>query len=339
MKLKYISYTIELEHEFKLSTSSRKTTPAVLIEIESDGLTGYGEASLPPYLKETQSSVMDFLSKVDLQKYRLSDSLDRILSDIESLSGGDSAAKAALDIALHDLYGKKCGKAWWQIWGLDKFSVPDTSFTIGIDDEETIRKKTLEASRFNLLKVKLGRDTDKMIIDTIRSVTDKPICVDVNQGWSDKYEALDKIEWCREQGVIFVEQPMPVSRIDDMAWLTERSPLPTVADESFQRLADFERVKDLFHGINIKLMKSSGMGEAYRMIKTARSLGMKVMLGCMTETSCAISAAAQLSPLADWADLDGNLLIKNDCFVGAYPENGKIISTDMPGIGVKKRDR
>ncbi|MCP9611217.1 dipeptide epimerase [Coprobacter tertius] len=335
MKLSFEPYTLELRHVFTLSSSSRTTTPVVLVMIESEGYIGYGEASLPPYLKETQQSVTAFLSALNLNGFSLNHPLEDVLGYIENVAPENTAAKAAVDIALHDLYGKAREYAWWQYWGLDRFSVPDTSFTIGIDTEEGIRCKTLDAKDFNLLKVKLGRHTDKMIISAIRSVTDKPICVDVNQGWTDKYEALDMLHWCKEQGVIFAEQPMPKEYIDDMAWLTAHSPIPTIADESFQRISDLKKVKGVFSGINIKLMKCTGMNEAYKVIHEARDAGMKVMLGCMTETSCAISAAAQLSPWVDWADLDGNLLITNDCFYGATLQNGKIISTRMPGIGIK----
>ena len=334
MKLSYKPYTLELRHVFTLATSSRNVTPIVLVSVESDGYIGYGEASLPPYLKENQESVIRFLSQLRLGPFSLAQSLEEILVYVHSVEEGNAAAKAAVDIAIHDLYGKAINKAWWQIWGLDRLSAPYTSFTIGIDSKDQIKQKTKEAKDFRLLKVKLGRDTDKMIISAIRSVTNCPICVDVNQGWTDKHYALDMLFWCKEQGVIFAEQPMPKEQIDDMAWLTEKSPIPTIADESFQRLADLDVVKDVFSGVNIKLMKCAGMAEAYCIVEKARLAGMKIMLGCMTETSCAISAAAQLSPLADWTDLDGNLLITNDCFRGAEPKEGKIISTELPGIGI-----
>jgi len=165
-------------------------------------------------------------------------------------------------------------------------------------------------------------------------VTDKPMCVDVNQGWTDRNKALEMIHWLKEKGVVFVEQPMPKTTIDDMAWLTENSPLPTIGDESVQRLHDVIKAKGVYSGINIKLMKCTGMREAHQMLTLARSLEMKVMIGCMTETSCAISAAAQLSPKTDWADLDGNLLISNDPYSGVQVVNGKMTLIDKPGIGI-----
>ena len=209
-----------------------------------------------------------------------------------------------------------------------------TSFTIGIDTEEVVRQKVEEAHPYKVLKVKMGLDNDRATIETIRSMTDRPICVDVNQGWNSKEHALEMIHWLKERGCLFVEQPMPKEMIDDTAWLRERSPLPIIADEAFQRLPDITRFNGVYDGINIKLMKSTGMHEAYKMITLARALDMKVMIGCMTETSCAVTAAAQLSPLVDWADLDGNLLISNDCFDGLKIVEGKVTLPYTPGIGV-----
>ena len=176
------------------------------------------------------------------------------------------------------------------------------------------------------------------MIRTIREVTDLPLAVDANQGWKDREEALDEIFWLKENGVVMVEQPMAVSRKDDNAWITERSPLPIFADEAVQRLADVSSLKGAYHGINIKLMKCTGMREAWKMVNYARTEGMKVMIGCMTETSCAVSAAAQLSPAVDFADLDGNLLITNDPFKGMEVTNGRITLSDLPGVGVVPLD-
>ena len=198
-----------------------------------------------------------------------------------------------------------------------------------------VRVKTREcADRFRILKVKVGLDNDKEMIRTIREITDLPIAVDANQGWKDRAQALEEIFWLKEHGVVMVEQPMAKERLDDNAWITERSPLPVFADEAVQRLADIPGIKGAYHGINIKLMKCTGMREAWKMANYAKAEGMRVMVGCMTETSCAVSAAAQLSPLADFADLDGNLLITNDIFDGMQVIDGKITLPDRPGIGV-----
>lgn len=336
MKLSWKPYELQLKHAFNISTYSRKTTPVVLTTIEYDGLVGYGEASLPPYLGETQASVIEFLKKVDLSGFSNPLELEEIIHYIDSIAENNTAAKASVDIALHDLAGKIIGKPWHQLWGLKKDNVPDTTFTIGIDTDEVVRQKVREVEgQFNILKVKLGGTDDKRMIETIRSVTALPLAVDANQGWKDKHQALDMILWLKEKGIVMIEQPMPKYNLDPIAWLTEESPLPIFADESVQRLRDVERMKGVFSGINIKLMKCTGMREAWQMRNLAQALGMKVMIGCMTETSCAISAATQLAPGLDFADLDGALLIQNDAFEGATLQNGKIIATDFPGIGIK----
>lgn len=342
MRLNYFPYELQLRHTFTVATSSRTTTQGVQLEIEYEGLTGYGEASMPPYLQKelgTVESVMEFFGKAAkvLERYDDPTRLEDILTEIDSLSEGNAAAKAAIDIALHDLVGKMLGAPWYRIWGLDKTKAPSTTFTIGIDTPDVVRAKTEEcAAKFNILKVKLGRDNDKEMIETIRSVTDLPIAIDANQGWKDKHYALDMIHWLNERGIVMIEQPMPKTQIDDTAWVSERSPLPVFADESIQRLKDVTAQKGIFTGINIKLMKCTGMREAWKMLTLARALDMRVMIGCMTETSCACSAAAQLSPAVDFADLDGNLLISNDRFKGMEVVGGKITLNDLPGIGVVK---
>lgn len=336
MKLTFKPYDLQLRHVFTIANFSRTTTPVVLTEIEFNGVVGYGEASLPPYLGETQASVMDFLKKLDLDQFQSPFELEDILAYVDSIAENNTAAKASVDIALHDLVGKLMGEPWYKIWGLDKEKTPSTTFTIGIDTDEVVKQKTLEAAPYNILKVKLGRDTDKQMINAIRSVTDKPIAVDANQGWKDKHQALEMINWLNERNIVMIEQPMPKRNLDDIAWVTERSPLPIFADESFQRLPDILKLKGVFSGVNIKLMKCTGMREAWKIITVARVLNMKLMIGCMTETSCAISAATQLSPAVDWADLDGNLLIKNDIFRGATVVNGKMTLNDLPGIGIEK---
>ena len=337
LELSFYPYELQLQHTFTVSSYSRNTTPGVQVEINFEGYTGYGEASMPPYLGQSVESVTAFLKQVNLKQFTDPFRMEDILTYVDSLSPGDSAAKAAVDIALHDLVGKMLGAPWYKIWGYDPAKAPSTTFTIGIDTPEVVREKTLEcADKFNILKVKVGLDTDKEMIETIRSVTDLPLAVDANQGWRDRFKALDMIYWLREHGVVMVEQPLPVGSIDDQAWLNERSPLPLFADESLQRFTDVPDMKGLFSGINIKLMKCTGLREAHKMVDLARGLGMKVMLGCMTETSCAVSAAAQLSPAVDFADLDGNLLISNDLFSGVTVVDGKLTLPSTPGIGVTK---
>jgi L-alanine-DL-glutamate epimerase-like enolase superfamily enzyme len=334
LKLSFRPYELQLKHVFTVATNSRITTPDVQATIEYDGLTGYGEASMPPYLGESLQSVTEFLSKVNLEQFSDPFLIEDILGYVDGIMPGNHAAKAAVDIALHDLTGKILGEPWYRLWGLNPEKTPYTSFTIGIDTAEVVRQKTREASAFRLLKVKLGRDNDKEMIETVRSVTDVPVYVDVNQGWKDKGKALEMVQWLSEKNVVFVEQPMPKEQIDDIAWLTERSPLPILADEAVQTVHDMLPLKGIYTGVNVKLMKCGGMHAAYKMITMAREMGMKILIGCMTETSCAVSAAAQLAPLVDWADLDGNLLISNDLYEGMTVVDGKISLPDRPGIGI-----
>lgn len=335
MKLTFEPYELQLRHTFTVAAYSRTTTPDVQVKIEYDGFTGHGEASMPPYLGQTVESVCNFLKKVDLGQFSDPFQIDDILTYVDGISEGDTAAKAAVDIALHDLVGQLMGQPWYRIWGLNAAKAPDTTFTIGIDTPDVVREKTREcAEQFNILKVKVGLDNDKEMIETIREITDLPLAVDANQGWKDKDKALEMIYWLKDHGVVMVEQPMPKEMMDENAWLTERSPLPTFADEAVQRLSDVHRVKGAYTGINIKLMKCTGMREAWKMLNYARAEGMKVMIGCMTETSCAVTAAAQLSPAVDFADLDGNLLIANDRFEGMTVVNGKITLPDRPGLGL-----
>jgi len=334
LRLKYKPYTLQLRHVFTLASGSRTATPVVLTQLECDGFTGYGEASMPPYLGESHESVLKFLGQVNMEQFNDPFLIEDIIDYIDNIAPGNYAAKASIDIALHDLTGKILGEPWYRLWGLDPSRTPYTSFTIGIDNAEVVKQKVAEAEPYKILKVKLGLGNDREMIETIRTVSEKPICVDVNQGWKDKNYALEMAHWLRDQNVVFLEQPMPKTQTDDIAWLTQNAPLPVIADEAVQTTADLFKVKDIYSGINIKLMKCGGMNAAHKMALMAREMGMKVMIGCMTETSCAISAAAQVSPLVDWADLDGNLLISNDVYEGVTVDDGKITLKERPGIGI-----
>ena len=339
LTLRYKAYELHLKHVFTLASGSRSTTPVMLTELEFENIVGYGEASMPPYLGENHETAGSFLSKVDLTQFESPFLMEDILSYVDQLVPGNYAAKASVDIALHDLVGKIMKQPWYKIWGLNPDRTPNTSFTIGIDNPEVVKTKVREAAPYKILKVKLGQGNDKEMIQAVRSETDKPICVDINQGWTDRIMALEMSHWLKDQGVVFIEQPMSKASVDDIAWLTQNSPLPIIADEAIQTISDFRNVQGAYSGINVKLMKCGGLRAAYIMIKMARALGMKIMIGCMTETSCAVSAAAQLSPLADWADLDGNLLIDNDVFEGVTIIDGKIILPDRSGIGIRQREK
>ena len=332
--LRFKPYELKLKHSFNLAKSSRTTTPDVQVELEYDGIIGYGEASMPPYLGESVESVTKFLSSLDLAQFTDPFRIDDILSYVDGVAPANRAAKASIDIALHDLLGKIMGQPWYKIWGLSPEKIHPTSYTISNGTPEEVQEKIKESERFRVLKVKMGVPGDKELVETIRKATDRPLCVDANQGWKSKEEALEMCHWLKERGCIFVEQPLDKEWMDETAWLRERSPLPIIADEAFQRLPDILRFQGVYDGINIKLMKSTGLHEAYKMAILARSLGMKIMLGCMTETSCGIAAAAQLSPMVDWTDLDGNVLIANDRFEGLSLVDGKVIPADRPGLGV-----
>lgn len=336
MKLTYFPYTLYFKRPFKIAHGIRSTTPIVITKIEYEGMIGYGEASMPPYLGESHETVLSFLKKAELVLSKFSDpfEIESILMEIDGIEKYNTAAKASIDIALHDLIGKIKNKPCWQLFHGDKKDTPYTTYTLGIDEPEVLKQKVLEGEDYPILKVKLNGENDKIIIDTIRSISNKPIAIDVNQGWKDKHLALEMINWLSDKNVLFIEQALPKDNLDDANWLFERSSIPLFADESIQRFSDIDKAKDCFHGINIKLMKCTGMHEAHKMILRAKELNLKLLIGCMSETSCAISAAAQLTTKVDYADLDGALLIKNNLFDGITFENGKITLNEMQGIGV-----
>lgn len=335
LNLKFEPYELKLRHAFNLAKNQRTTTPGVQVQLEYDGIVGYGEASMPPYLGESVDSVCKYLSSLDLGQFKDPFRIEDIHEYMDSVAPNDRAAKASVDIALYDLLGKIMGQPWYKIWGLNPEKAPNTSFTISYDaDPVEMQKKIEETEGFKVIKVKMGVGHDKELVEAFRKVSDVPICVDANQGWDNKEHALEMCNWLAERNCLFVEQPMPKEMFEETAWVRERSPLPIIADEFLQRLPDVRRAADAYDGINIKLMKSTGLHEAHKMATLAKSLGMKVMLGCMTETSCAVTAAAQLSPMVDWADLDGNLLIANDIFDGIKIVDGKVTIPDRPGIGV-----
>lgn len=335
MKLTYQSYELELKHRFTIAKFSRTSTPLMLLQIEHEGHIGYGEASMVPYMGESVESATAFLTSVDVSRFTYPFNFDEIINYLDTIAPGQPAIKAAIDIALHDLDGKLQEKPCWHLLGSDPALMPVTSFTIGIDTPEVIIEKVKQAEACKVIKVKLGRDSDKELISTIRTVTDKPLYVDANQGWTDLQQSLEMTYWLQEQGVQLIEQPMLKTDFDSNAWLTERSPVPIIADEACQRLADVARVAGAYHGINIKLMKSAGMHEAHLMIQKARELGLKILIGCMSETSCATLAAAALAPQCDWADLDGPLLTSNNPFAMPGFTNGRWQLSDAPGLGLQ----
>lgn len=333
------AFELELKYPFTIAKFSRTSTPLMLLEIKHQGFMGLGEASMVPYMGESVETATNFLKKVDLSPFSFPFNMEEIIAYLDELDPGQPAIKAAIDIALHDLAGKISNQPCYKMFGSSPDLMPLTTFTIGIDKPEIIIKKVNDAlaDNFKLLKIKLGRDTDKLLIETIRSVTDLPFYVDANQGWTDKNQGLEMAHWLAEQGVLLIEQPMPKEDVDGNAWLTERSPIPTVGDEAVQRLADVAKAKGVYNGINIKLMKSAGMHEAFKMIQSARENDLKILIGCMSETSIATLAGVALAPLCDWADLDGPFLTANNPYQIPQFKEGKYILNENPGLGLESK--
>jgi L-alanine-DL-glutamate epimerase-like enolase superfamily enzyme len=337
MKLRYKPFLLEFKHPFGVSSNTRKETPTVFVKLEEGGFVGYGEACLPAYLGETVDGTISFFETAKTVLNQLSPPYlpETILKNIDLLSPGNNAAKAAIDIALFDLLAKMQGKTYRGMMEFSGSSSMSTSFTIGIDTEEILERKIKEAAEFSILKIKAGTNNDKDLISLIRKYTDKPLYVDVNQGWKNKEYVLEMSNWMNDHGVILLEQPMPVSMKEEMMWVTERSPIPTIADESVKRLNDLESLNESFSGVNIKLMKCTGLNEALKMIGFCKQNNIKILLGCMAESSCGTSAMAQLMQFADYIDLDAPLLYKNDPFSGVSYENGKVCLNDLAGMGVR----
>ena len=338
MRLSYKTYQLDLKHPFTIANYSRTYTPIILLQIEHEGVIGFGEASMVPYMGENYETAAQFLKKVDISWLQFPVNFDECTAYLDNIEPGQPAIKAAIDIALHDLEGKLLNVSCYKLFASNPENMPITSVTIGMDVPEIIIKKVFEAEQCKVLKVKLGALTDKLLIDTIRSVSDLPLYVDANQGWTDLAKSLDFIYWLKEQNVLLVEQPMPKNDVAGNAWLTERSPIPIIGDEAVQRLSDVSKAEGVYHGINVKLMKSAGMHEAHQMILKARALNLKVLIGCMSETSCATSAAVSLAPLCDWADIDGPFLTKNNPFEDPLFTEGKWVLSDTPGLGLVAKD-
>jgi len=327
---------LKLRHTWTTVMSSSEYRDTVHLRYTHEGITGVGEgAPIVRYHENAESaqraieSVQDLLASADPRQFA------KIMTEVFRRVDGQNAAKAAIDIALMDWFGQKLGVPLYTYFGLDAADAPVTTFSIGIDNPDVTRQKVREAAAFPVLKIKVGLATDEPTIEAVRSVTRKPLRVDANEGWKDKEEAVRKINWLESQGVEFIEQPMPAEMIDETRWVRSRVHIPVIADESCIHSADIPKLAGAFDGINVKLDKAGGILEAYRMIQIAKSLHMKTMLGCMISSSISVTAAAHLSPLVDYADLDGNLLIANDPYTGVTVRDGKLILPDRPGLGLK----
>jgi len=326
---------LRLRDVFTIARGSRTVVPSLLLSYTRDGIAGYGEASPIARYGESIRSVMEFLDAVEPGFPEDPTDIPASMAALDALSSGDSAAKAAVDIALHDWNGKRTGTPVWKSLGLDPLGCPPSSMTIGIDTPDAVRRKVAAAEPFASLKVKGGVPGERGIVEAVREITGKPLRIDANEGWKTREEALEAIRWLEGVGgVELVEQPMPAGNLDAVSWLRDRVNIPIFADEDFRRVGDLEKVAAVYEGVNIKLMKSTGITEAAAAARGAKELGVKVMLGCMVESSVGISAAAQISPLADVTDLDGCLLIVNDPFTGRVRPDGAIVLGDEAGIGV-----
>jgi L-alanine-DL-glutamate epimerase-like enolase superfamily enzyme len=327
---------LKLRHTWTTTMSSSEYRDTLHVAYTNDGITGHGEgAPIVRYRENAEGarqaveSVRDLLAAADPWQFA------KVMQQVSGRMKGQWAGQAAIELALMDWVGQKLGVPLYRYFGLDARDTPVTTFSIGIDNPETTRQKVREAADFPVLKIKVGLDTDEATIAAVRSATDKPLRVDANEGWKDKEEAVRKINWLAGQGVEFVEQPMPAEMLDEMHWVHSRVHLPLIADEACRHASDIPKLAGAFDGVNVKLDKAGGILEAYRMIQVARSLGLKTMLGCMISSSVSVTAAAHLSPLVDYADLDGNLLIANDPFTGVLVEKGKLILPDRPGLGLQ----
>ena len=326
---------LNLQHTWTTTMSSSQYRDVLYTAYTRDGITGHGEgAPIVRYHEDAASARKAVESVRGLLLAANPMQFSKIMSEVFQRVAGEWAGKAATDIALMDWVGQKLGIPLYSYFGLDPGDAPVTTFSIGIDTPEVTREKTREAAAYPILKVKVGLSTDEPTIEAVRSVTKKPLRVDANEGWKDKEEAVRKINWLEKQGVEFIEQPMPAEMIEETRWVRSRVHIPVIADEACQHAADIPKLKEAYDGVNVKLDKSGGILEAYRMLQIAKALGMKTMLGCMISSSVSVTAAAHLSPLVDYADLDGNLLISNDPFHGVRVEKGKLILPTKPGLGL-----
>jgi L-alanine-DL-glutamate epimerase-like enolase superfamily enzyme len=335
MELRYHPYDLRLKHEFRISREAHVVQPTLVVELVQNGQHGYGEATSNPYYGVTVESMMATLDRV---RPLLAEASWDTPADVWNLLSGplanDPFPLCAVDLACHDLWGKLRGQPVYQLWGLDPSRNPSSNYTIGIDSVEVMVAKLKEMPDWPIYKIKLGTPDDIRIVQELRRHTDATFRVDANCGWTLE-NALQRAPILRDLGVEFIEQPLPADRVSDYEELYRKCPLPIIADESCIHEHDVAGCHHRFHGINIKLVKCGGMTPARRMIDQARTLDMRVMVGCMTESTVGISAIAQLLPLLDYVDMDGAALLAEDIAEGVRVERGKCIYPDRPGHGVR----
>ena len=351
MTLKFRRFDLNLAHRWTIATGLKpggeggtNAFKVVLVELEDEnGVVGLGEAAPSVRYQESTDSSLAFLEQVPADKLSFAD-VDGSMKYVEALAPKNFAAKGALNIALLDGAARLAGKPIYDFLGLGFHEGQHvTSFSIGIDTPEAIRQKVSEAEPYPILKLKLGGPDDRQTLAALREIAPrKTVRVDGNEAWNTKEEALQKLEWLAADGhVEFVEQPMPAAtRPNDLVWLKERSPLPIMADESYLSATDIAPCAERYHAVNVKLVKTGGISRAFEALQAARTAGLKTMIGCMIESSILITAAAHLAELADYLDIDGNLLITNDPYRGVTSGNGAISFAHAPeetGLRVKAR--
>ncbi len=332
MKIKYDEYEIHLINTFRTTHGARDSMPVIIVDVDG----GIGEAAPVHYYGEDLTTAKNFIDKASKAIGDDPFQLEKLSGDLEKVGAFNYSAKAAIDVAMHDLAGKKLGIPLYQYFGITPRKDLATSFTISISDPDSMKKQTEKAAGYHVYKVKVGVPGDIEMVEAVRDATSAKIRVDANEGWSVK-EALSKIKELEKLDVEFVEQPLHRDDLDGYGVLRGKTDLPIIVDEGVFRSGDIPKYVGLADGINIKLSKSGGLHEAMKMIATARAHRMKVMIGCMVETSVGITAAAQIASLVDYADLDGNILISDDPFEGVKIENGYIKLPDGPGLGVVKK--
>ncbi len=335
MKLTLHLLDLPLRHAFTISYGSTSVQATLIVELEDRGYRGYGEACANSYYGVT---VPDMAALVEQHRTRIEsrtvDDPSALWEEFRPLLGSCPFAQCAVDMACHDLWGKVRGKPIWDLWGLSLDQTPPTDYTIGIDTIDVMVAKLQEFAGWPIYKIKLGTPHDLDILRALRQHTDAVFRVDANCGWTAA-ETIANSSTLRELGVELIEQPLPADDWEGMDQVYGRCELPVIADESCRTEADVERCAGHFHGINIKLVKCGGMTPARRMISQARQLGLKVMMGCMAESTVGISAAAQFLPLLDYADLDGPLLLSRDAATGVRYDRGRIIFPDENGCGLR----
>ncbi len=341
MKLTFYRLILPLAHEFTIARGSISTQPSLVVELEHDGHCGYGEVTENAFYGHTFDSMTASLKKTIpfLTEYE-TQSPSELWPKMHDVVEGDMFALSALDIAAHDLRGRQKGVPTWQDWGLEWTNVPDSSYTIGIDTIDNMVAKLNELPGWGIYKIKLGTPQDLEIMTELRKHTDAIFRVDANCGWTAD-EAIQNSKTLAELNVEFIEQPLPIGASrEDKTRLANSSALPIIADEDCQTSHDVERCAGLFHGVNVKICKCGGLSPAITMLRNARQLQLKTMVGCMVESSIGISGAAQLLPLLDYADLDGAVLLKDEPARGATVVNGQVTLSGQAGCGAELiRDR